>query len=60
MEKMVYSKEQLQRLSNAHQMLCISQNVDPQSKFGREVAALLLEKCSGDESEDVMIEKVSH
>ncbi len=60
MEKAFYSKEQLQRFSRAHQKLCAFQNINPQSKPGRDMALLLLEQCTGEESEEIMVAKVSH
>lgn len=60
MEKPVHTREQLQRLSAVHKILCAQRNVHPHSEQGRDAAVLLLNKCTGDEPEEVILKKFAH
>ena len=60
MQKSVYTPEQIKRLSEAHRTLCDERNIDPHSWHGREVAELLLDKCTGDEPDDVIMKRIAH
>lgn len=60
MQKSVYTPEQIKRLSEAHRILCADRLIDPHSLQGREVAGLLLDKCTGDEPNDVILRRVAH
>lgn len=60
MQQPVYTPEQIKRLSDAHRILCAERNIDPQSFHGRLVAGLLLDKCTGDEPDEVIRQRVSH
>ena len=60
MQKSVYTPEQIKRLSEVHRFLCAERLVDPHSWQGREIAELLLDKCTGSESRDVIMRRVAH
>jgi hypothetical protein len=60
MQKTVYTPEQMKRRSEVHRILCTERNINPQSLDGRLVAGLLLDKCTGDEPNEVIIQRVSH
>jgi hypothetical protein len=56
MQKTVYTPEQMKRRSEVHRILCTERNINPQSLDGRLVA----DKCTGDEPNEVIIQRVSH
>jgi hypothetical protein len=52
-----YSREQLARLISAHKLICAQRSVDPNSEDGRDLAARLLNECSGSEEQAYMIRR---
>jgi hypothetical protein len=59
-QKAVYSPEQIKRLSEVHRILCAERLIDPHSLQGREVAELLLDKCTGDEPNHVIMKRIAN
>lgn len=60
MQKPTYTGEQIKRLSNVHRALCEARSIDPRSWQGRKIAELLLDKCTGNEPDHVILQRVSH
>ncbi|GEM_PF-2922080 len=59
-DRQVYSAEQLQRLVNAHKVICDIRNVDPRGPFGYDIAIRLLNECDGSEEQSYMLRLFAH
>ena len=59
-DRQMYSIEQLQRLINAHKLVCQQRGVDPLDRDGRDLAARLLTDFGGDETEAMMLRRFAH